>query len=216
MTTPFWNESRQRDIIALLNENGDALDAINPSWPPERQAEERTRLHAERLPLVDEAERPLLAALAGAGFRVASVYDLPALPCDYAAAFPLLLDHLDRTYPFIIREGIARALQCRSAGPFWDELVARFRREPRDLPYKAVGASQALAAALAEACPVARLPELLGLLRDRSLGEDRILLIGRLWRAGKGAYREAILDLADDPDLRIEIDRKRRGKGPRD
>ena len=215
-TPPGWNDERQEELVREMDRIHDALLAVDPKLPPAMQAVTRQELHASRITLLREAERPLFASLADAGYSDAQdwFYTWPnRCPLD---ALPLLLLHFDLPYPFTVRSAIMRTFVRRDASAHWDELVLRLRREPRDLPHKHVGASQSLANAVAEECPSARRDDLLKLLQDRSLGGDRTLLIDRLWRANRGRYKEAILALGDDPDLAYEVDRKRRGKHPSD
>jgi hypothetical protein len=60
-------------------------------------------------------ERPILAELAKAGVRVASVWELVNAKSSYAAAIPVLTKHLRLPYHPKIREGIARALTVKEA-----------------------------------------------------------------------------------------------------
>lgn len=83
------------------------------------------------------SEAPLVADLRGLGFDVESAWDLfnrkepwrkdvPIPP--WPEAVPILLDHLDRSYPFDIREGIVRALAAPWGRVAFDRLVEEFRR----------------------------------------------------------------------------------------
>lgn len=80
-----------------------------------RMKAEREKALAQREAELSLVEAPLIADLASVGVNVHSVYDLVNTASPYGHAIPVLLDHLRRQYPDVIREGIARALAVRQA-----------------------------------------------------------------------------------------------------
>lgn len=83
------------------------------------------------------SEAPLVADLRRLGFDVESAWDLfnrkepwrkdvPIPP--WPEAVPILIEHLDRSYPFDIRQGIVRALTAPWGRVAFDRLVEEFRR----------------------------------------------------------------------------------------
>jgi hypothetical protein len=83
------------------------------------------------------SEAPLVADLRRAGFDVESAWDLfnrkepwrkdvPIPP--WPEAVPILLEHLERPYPFSVREGMVRALTASWGGVAFDRLVRELQR----------------------------------------------------------------------------------------
>jgi len=86
------------ELVATLNADA-ALVA-------RRAQGERERLQREAESRA--AEEPLVRDLRTAGYEVESVWDLNSTAA-YPEALPVLLEHLARPYPAVVREGIARA-----------------------------------------------------------------------------------------------------------
>lgn len=150
----------------------------DPEW---RAAEARREaLLAEQEAAYAEAEAPLVAALAGAGLEVESVWDLVNRDDDgYADVVTVLVEHLqDESYPDRVREGIARSLSFRKAAPAWPVIAGLYRSTTDSF-----GLQQGLAVAMAgtvtdetvdELVAEARLRNLLGVSRlaTRRSGRD--------------------------------------------
>jgi hypothetical protein len=160
---------------------------------------ERERKREEELKRLEEeyerAERPLVQDLKAAGFPVRSVYDFVNTTRSYRGALPILLDHLQRTYPPAIREGIARALAVREARFAWPLLVRLYREEPN------AQVKDGLAVAVANTADKSVADELIGLIREPQLGDSRLLLLGALPRLGRDRAREMLEELQTDPRL---------------
>ena len=177
--------------------------ASRPEGPPDpevrarraRQQEERRRRELE----YKRAEEPLLAELRSVGWEVGSVWDLVNIDVAYPQAHPILVRHLVRPYPPVIRDGIARALAVRSAIFTWDVVREQYLTE-RDQYVR-----QGLAAALAAMVDRAHLDDLLVLLRDRRHGTSRSILLRGLQRLRDPRARAALEELAADPDLKKQI-----------
>lgn len=85
----------------------------DPEWV--RQHEERQAKRREFEAMLAADQRPILADLAQAGYRLSSVYDLVNTSTSYPSAIPVLLKHLGRPYHPRIVSGIVRALTVREA-----------------------------------------------------------------------------------------------------
>ncbi|MDZ7578227.1 MAG: hypothetical protein U0904_08655 [Candidatus Nanopelagicales bacterium] len=167
----------------------------------------------QRVRVLTEAERPIVADLRDAGVRVDSVWDLVNTAEPYPDALPVLLEHLERGgYPDRVMESLARALAVKPAAVYWDRLVALYQAQR-------VGsnAKDGLAVALAVTATQATLGELFDLVDDPANGDSRILLLGELKRLGGPEGRSKLEALVDDPELGKEArhllkSRKRRGR----
>jgi len=172
-----------------------------------RMRAEQDKGLAERKAQLRVAQAPLIADLAGIGIKVQSVYDLVNTSSSYQEAIPLLLEHLRRPYPDVIREGIARALAVRATRKIgWTVLVDEFRK---------TGAASnqikdGLAIALAGASDDSVIQDLIDLAKDKSHGSSRILLLAGIKRSKRPEAKRAIDELADDPELAKEIESWRR------
>jgi hypothetical protein len=164
---------------------------------------------AAKLRAVQERERelrlaqaPLIADLGAVGIHVESVWDLVNTRASYAAAIPVLLNHFTPDYPPEVREGIARALAVREAAWAWDVLLRLFLEEPTSgkRPVK-----WALACALAGAATNDRVDELIRLVTDQSVGENRLALLQPLAKSRDPRARKTLEGLGEDPQLAREI-----------
>jgi hypothetical protein len=178
---------------------------------------QQEQVRIERAAGLRVEEEPILAELRGVGRDVQSVWDLVNTTTPYPDAIPILLKHLLRPYSDLVREGIARSLAVPEPAvqQAWSLLVEEYRRAPMGWGIKApgetrkyrLGAKDGLACAVAAAVTDERLSELIALAGDRSQGESRILLLSGLKRRRKKNSRakQAIDELASDPDLQMEI-----------
>ena len=176
-----------------------ALEA-DPDYVRRRavQDEEVAKLDA----LYREAEAPLVSELAEIGFQVWSVWDLVNGVQSYDRAIPLLLHHLRRPYPEAIRDGIARALgvpATRRLG--WRGLIDEYRQTD-ELSSRVKGG---LAAALSAASDDSVVQDLIDLAKDRRNGASRVILLLGLRKSKLPEAKQALIDLAADPDLALEI-----------
>lgn len=170
----------------------------NPEYVAMRQRKDAEL--AQRVAVLARASAPLIAALAGVGVDVASVWDLVNRPNDYDVALPVLLTHLNLEYPEVIREGIARALGVPNARPLaWEAVVSQYKREPMRQ------VKSGLAVAISAMADRSVLDEVIALVRDRANGPSRILLLSVLSRSRDPAAATTLTELADDPDLYKEI-----------
>lgn len=204
-------KSRPRVTAAEL---ADRLNS-NPTLAARKQAD-ATAL-AERSLRIRSEEEPILMDLKGVGLEVQSSWDLVKMSLPYPQAIPVLLEHLQRPYSDVVREGIARALAVPDPAvqSAWKMLVDEYRKAPIGRGIRAtgdmiefkLGAKEGLACALAASVSDETLPELIDLARDRTLGESRVLLLSALKgrRSTDVLVKQALDDLATDPDLKQEI-----------
>ena len=177
-----------------------------------RRKEKERRL-AERSARLQAEQEPILAELRGVGWYVKSVWDLVNTATKYEEAIPILIKHLLLPYSDVTRGGIARALAIREARFAWAILVDQFCNEP--LPAaegQGLGAKDGLAVALAATATDAVMDELVMLAKDRSHGESRLLLLPALKKSKTLAAKQALDELAFDPDLMKEIASWKRSK----
>jgi hypothetical protein len=141
-----------------------------------------------------EAEQPIIADLRRAGAHVTSVWDLVNTSVPYPTALPVLLEHLRRGgYPDKVMEGLARALAVRPASLAWEVLRDLY------LSAKGPGEREGLAVALAASATSDRFDDLVGLLREDSLGDTRIHFLRAIKRVGSARGRRVLHSLRDDP-----------------
>lgn len=165
---------------------------------PEYTAEARREEEARQTQISEwrRLEAPLVKDLRNAGFDVQSAWDLVNTSAPYREALPVLLEHLARSYPDRVREGIARALAVAEARFGWETLLGLYREEPAN-----TDAKDGLAVAVAAVAGDADVSEVVSLARDQKHGDSRVLLLRALRRAGTDEAREALESLATDPCL---------------
>jgi len=172
----------------------------DPKWVAEQQ--EREQALRQRTAAYQKAEAPLVEALNRAGVVVASVWDLVNTRAPYPTAVPVLLEHLTRTYPERVREGIARALAVPEARIGWSTLLQAFREETDKTT---VGPKWAIALALGAAGTDAVLDDVIALLRDKSLGENRAPLLATLARSRDPRAHKLLEELRDDAAIGHDV-----------
>ena len=172
----------------------------DPAYRDMREREERRQ--SEQLARTRENEAPLVAALRAVGVKVESVWDLVNTHATYSVAIPVLLEHLQRDYMGEIREGIARALAVPEAAWAWDVLFGAFQQEPAG---GRPNVKFALACALSGASSDDVIDRIIALVRDPSVGENRLALLNALGRSRLPRARQTLEDMRDDPQLKREI-----------
>ena len=201
----FSTEAKSRGGITA-EEHAKQLQA-DPEFM-RRKAEQEKAL-AERKAMLRVAEAPLVEDLARLGFEVESVWFLKNNNPEFRKAIPVLLDHLRRPYPDIIRAGIAQRLAVRATRKIgWRILVEEFRNTGYDHEH----VKDSLGAALSGAADNSVIGELIALAKDRSLGKSRIMLLRGIKRSKLPESGQAIAELADDPELSKEIKSWRKRK----
>ena len=177
------------ELMAELN--------ADPAYVAARAKEEETRqrIVAE----LRQAESPLLEDLRSVGISVNSVWDLVNTSTPYSNGLPILLDHLSRSYPGAIREGIARALAVKEAKFAWPKLIFLYQKETDPK------AKDGLAVALAAIADDETIGDVVSLTRDLRNGPSRLLLLRALARSSDPNARQTLIKLQNDPELTKEI-----------
>lgn len=160
-------------------------------------------------------EAPILRDLREVGLDVGSLWDFVNVSYKYPEAIPVLLKHLTLPYSDRTREGIARSLavpELRTHSA-WPILVEQYRIAPMgkgivapgDKKEYRLGARDGLACALSVAVTDETLSELIALAKDRTNGDSRVLLLPALRSSKSVLAKQALKELADDPELAKEI-----------
>ncbi|KAB2318982.1 hypothetical protein F8A86_11540 [Betaproteobacteria bacterium SCN1] len=167
---------------------------------------EREKRRLEEVAKLREASKPLVSALHAAGYPVNGVWDLVNTTDRYDSALPILAEHLERDYPPEIQEGIARAMGVGEAMPWRPVFIRLIRSRPPMPPGKRDGFRDGLAVAIGNTTGPHNVEETLELLRDRSLGESRILMTSIFRKLKDPVVQQVLLDLRErEPELRIAI-----------
>lgn len=150
-------------------------------------------------------EEPILVDLRKVGLDIESVWDLVNTSSKYTEAIPTLIKHLILPYQDVIRGGIARSLAVPEAKSIWRTLVNEYKKEPTG--GSGLGAKEGLACALSATVTEDTLSEYIDLIKDKSHGESRGLLLSELKKRRKKnpVVAQVIEELENDPDLKIEI-----------
>jgi hypothetical protein len=179
-----------------------------------RQAQREIE-EAEASARFKKEEKPILDDLRAVGLDTESVWGLVNFSGAYPEAIPILLKHLVLPYSDSVREGIARSLAVREPAvrKAWPLLVEEYCNAPMGIGIKYPGETaeyklsykDGLACALSVAVTDETLPEYISIIKDKFHGESRALLLTALRRSKNPLAKQAIEELADDPDLKIEI-----------
>ena len=192
--------------LKLTDDEKSRLGQINKARQKERM-ERSARLRVE--------EEPILVDLRAIGWNVESVWDLVNTSTGYSEAIPILLKHLLLPYSDRTREGIARAVAVPEPAvrKAWPMLVEAYCNAyfglgiiaPGDTKEYRLGTKDGLACALSIAVTDETMEELIGIAKDRSHGESRVLLLSALKKSKSALANKALEELASDPDLAKEI-----------
>jgi hypothetical protein len=190
--------------LKLTDDEKSRLREINKAREQER-VERVARMRVEEASLLDE--------LQAAGLNIQSVSDLINRPNNYDHVIPILMKHLLMPYSDVARETIARSLAVPGAREAWSTLVAEYRKAPMGIGKKGpgdtkefrLGAKDGLACALSVTATEATMEEVIGLAKDRMHGSSRLLLLSALRKSKSPIAKQALEELASDPDLSKEI-----------
>jgi hypothetical protein len=158
--------------------------------------QERERALAERVARNRAEQAPIVAELLKAGVQLHDLWDLIPRSAPYPTAIPILLKHLQLPYSDVTRETLARSLAVPDARFAWHTLVAEYIKAPM----VRLGAKDGLAVALAATATDSVMDELIALAKDRSHGSSRLLLLRALRKSKTAAAKQAIEELASDPE----------------
>ncbi len=178
--------------------------------------ERRVYSEAERDAIFERyriAQRPLLDELSSVGIEVKNVWDLEKSYQTYPQALPVLFKHLAMSYPAKVRTEIVYALCVKWAKPFvWKSLVNIYKSEPNlcALADKGeIGSPSGPKIAMADGISTLALPndlkEVIELLRCKANGPSRVILVSVLSRSRQKEAKDALVELASDPELKNEI-----------
>lgn len=180
------------ELMAQLNQDPDYV----------RRREEKDRHFRALHEQLAKAQQPLVAALSNVGVMVQSVWDLVNTSKEYKQAIPVLIVHLERPYPWRIREGIARALTVKYAGEdAYTALVREFRKLPDSSDPDQHGFKWALGNAISVVANKNHYEDLAGLARDRVHGQSRDMIVRRLPKLDRERSADLLVDLLGDDDV---------------
>ena len=201
----------KRRALITAAELTDKLQA-NPDFLARQR--EREQAFAERVARNRAEEAPLLLELRSVGLEIQALSDLVNTSAKYDAAIPILLRHLLLPYSDSMREFIARSLAVPEARQAWPTLIAEYRKASMGVGDNGfrLGAKDGLACALSAAATEAMMEELVALAKDRTNGSSRLLLLSALKKSKSSIVKQALEELASDPDLKMEIASWHRGK----
>jgi hypothetical protein len=180
---------------------GEVLAELNadPRYVAMKREQEQTR--QEQADELRRAEAPLVEALTKAGVHVQSAWDLINRASSCPQALPVLLEHLEKPYPVRVREGIARALAVPESISAWPTLLRLFEAE---VETTTTGVKFALGCALAAAATDNVIGDVIRLVRDGRHGANRAMLVRSLAKSADPRARQALMDVAADPELGTE------------
>lgn len=173
----------------------------------------------DRAERIDRALEPLAAQLLRAGVRLNSSRAIRLLhEEDYPIGLPIILDHLRMPYDDLPRSVIAGAL-CYTKNvhtrAIWPEIADLYSDAPnRAKPFnddamtlRDSSVKLTLANALLRLYEPKRLAALVELVRDKSNGETRVILLEPLLRVKtrRKGMLDILLDLKADPELATEL-----------
>ncbi len=151
---------------------------------------------------IDEDERPVIEELRALGVDIYGVHHLQGKADQHPGMRDVLFDHLQRDYDDNVRAPMAAALGgTKMSNSDFGRLVAAYRAESSNR------VRQQFASAVTQAAG-GRLDQVIELIRDRELGNSRVLLVSALRRSRKPEARETLESLRSDPDLAVEIARR--------
>lgn len=172
------------ELMEILNNDEDYKKRI---------AEKKARLKKIREARRQE-QTELIAELKEIGIHITSVWNIDPSP----AAIPILLTHLSKAYSDHTEEGIARALDLPEAMEHWDYLLDLFENGGQ----KRAGQQTGLACTLSEfAKKTKRYQDTMRILRNETLGDDRIFFLAVLALSKDPEIREMLKEFSDHPIL---------------
>jgi hypothetical protein len=172
------DEEELREILAELEREGVICPSSRLDVAMKRLLQRKGR---------DEVRRksaPLVRALNDAGLEVESVWDLIGREYDFDSIIPVLLDHLEKPYPRVTREGILRALDVKGTGPLITKRLIELFRLEQDPEIKILTGS-----VLANFGDPAEIDDMVKLLQDRSHGGAGAFIFHGRWRGFSGGMR---------------------------
>jgi HEAT repeat protein len=163
-----------------------------------RMLEEKERQRQRIIAINRQASAPVLTDLAQVGFNLEWVSDLYSKKLNYKDAIPILIKWLPRIENLDVKEDIVRALSVpwakHTAAP--KLLVEEFRK---------YGAYPGLLWAIGNALSVVAnddvLSDIVGLIRDKTYGKAREMLVVALGNMKSPDVKYTLIELLEDEDL---------------
>jgi HEAT repeat protein len=150
----------------------------------------------------EPAEAPVLADLADAGYKFDSLADLRHSRVRYRGAVPVLLRWLARATDSDVKENIVRALSVPWAGPAAARaLIEEFRRVDTTATAGGTGLRWAIGNALEVVGDDSVFDELVDLVRDRTYGKARQMVVLGLGKSKDPRAAGELITLLDDDDV---------------
>jgi hypothetical protein len=161
-------------------------------------AERIAKRRVEQIPIVDD--------LRAAGVELEFLENLIPRATPYPEAIPVLLKHLALPYSDATLDTLARSLAVREARPAWPILVAQYLKAPLfDENGEEPRAKDGLACALSATATDAVMDQLIAIAKDPSNGGSRVLLLMAIKKSKLPAAKQALEEMATDPELAEEI-----------
>jgi len=163
-----------------------------------RMLEEKERQRQRMIAINRQASAPVLTDLAQVGFNLEWVSDLYSKKLNYKDAIPILIKWLPRIENLDVKEDIVRALSVswakHTAAP--KLMVEEFRK---------YGAYPGLLWAIGNALSVVAnddvLNDIVGLIRDKTYGKAREMLVVALGNMKSPDVKYTLIELLEDEDL---------------
>lgn len=171
--------------------------------------EEREKRIREMTELRRTLQQPILRELESVGVSVKSLWHLSSKEDPHKRSVPVLVKHVQVFYHDQINEILARALGRIQATECWGLLVGLFCKVDGTIH---PNFKDGLAVALSDTATKKTMNEYIALLKDKQHGDSRILMLRKLRRLRQPEIIALINELAEDPDLKIEIGSWKRRK----
>lgn len=142
----------------------------------------------------------LIADLAGAGVHIGQISDFLSVPEVSTHAYDVLQRHLMGAYRPWLLEWIGRSFGRKDAYHLFEELVILLK-SGRLQEAAALG----LACAISEIAKPRDLDAIIALVRDESLGKNRIFFVRNLMRSRQPLARAVLQALAQDSEIGEEV-----------
>lgn len=147
-------------------------------------------------------EDPILADLASVGFDKGSLADLRRSGIRYREAVPVLLVWLPRVTDGKLKEEIVRALSVPWARPEATRpMIKEFRGVDLSMDPTGTGLRWTIGNALEVLADDSCFDELAALVRDRSFGKARQMVVLGLGKSKRPEAVNVLIEIVDDPDV---------------
>ncbi len=189
-----WMTGDEHD--AWLKETGQYDAVIETQRKYDEELEKRWAARNAALVPLKEDLHAAGCSLSDAGY----LSDQPNIP----TAVPILFAHLQRTtYPLNARVHIASLLNLPEVKPHWDLLLQLYGDEHQERVRNEL--ASVILTATDYGKDNSKLDQVIAFIRDKRNGGSRVLLLYLLEKTKDPRGRATMEELADDPDLAIQI-----------